>query len=54
MLAELELSLAGGFHDASALDATEFQAYQGQPEFEALAAQWKAVANQNKDEKIKT
>src|SRR5271165_1662948 len=34
MLAELRLSLAGSFHDASALDAAEFQAYRSLPEFQ--------------------
>jgi predicted esterase len=41
LLAELKLSLAGGFHEASALEAAEFQAFQELAEFQALAAEWK-------------
>ena len=41
MFAELKVALAGGFHEASAIDAAEFQAFRGQPEFQALAAEWK-------------
>ncbi len=40
MLAELRLALAGGLHDASALNASEFQPFQQQAEFQALAEQW--------------
>jgi len=47
-LAELKLSLAGGFHEASALEAAEFQAFQGQPEFQALAAEWKLAAEKER------
>jgi predicted esterase len=47
-LAELKLSLAGGFHEASALDAAEFQAFQGQPEFQTLAAEWKLAAEKER------
>jgi len=42
---ELRLALAGGFHEASALDAGEFQALQGLGEFQALTQEWKAAAN---------
>ena len=48
-LAELRVSLAGGFHEASALEAAEFQAFQGQPEFQALAAEWKLAAEKEKE-----
>jgi hypothetical protein len=48
MLAELKLSLAGGFHETSALEAAEFQAFQGQPGFQALAAAWKEAAEKEK------
>jgi dienelactone hydrolase len=41
MLAELKRSLAGGFHDVSALDAAEFKAYRTQPDFQALVDEWK-------------
>jgi hypothetical protein len=41
MLAELRLSSAGGFHETSALEAAEFQAFQQQPEFQALVAEWR-------------
>lgn len=41
MLTELRLSAAGGFHDTSALEAAEFQAFQRQPEFQALASKWR-------------
>lgn len=44
MIAELRLALAGGFHDSSALDAAEFQAYRNQSEFQALAEEWKRKA----------
>jgi len=47
-LAELRLALAGGFHDASALSAGEFQALQGQAEFQALAAEWKAAGEKER------
>jgi len=47
-LAELKLSLAGGFHEAASLEATEFQAFQGQPEFQALAAEWKLAAEKER------
>ena len=47
-LAELKLSLAGGFHEASALEAAEFQAFQGQPEFQALAAEWRLAAEKER------
>jgi len=45
MLAELRSSLAGGFHDTSALEAAEFQAFLPQPEFQALAAEWRRAAD---------
>jgi hypothetical protein len=48
MLAELKLSLAGGFHDPSALEAAEFQPFQGQEGFQALAAEWKKAAEKEK------
>ena len=48
MLAELKLSLAGGFHDASALEGAEFQSFQGQAAFQALAAEWKEAAEKEK------
>ena len=48
MLTELRLSLAGGFHDSSALEADEFQRFQGQPEFQALAAEWNVAAKKEK------
>ena len=48
LLTELRLSLTGGFHEASALDAAEFQSFQGQPEFQAVAAEWKLAAEQDK------
>ncbi len=48
-LAELKLSLAGGFHEISALEAAEFQSFQGQPEFQALAAEWKLAAEKDKE-----
>ena len=48
MLAELKLSLAGGFHDPSALEAAEFQPFQGQEGFQALAAEWKEAAEKEK------
>jgi dienelactone hydrolase len=40
MLGELRLALAGGFHDASALNASEFQPFKELAEFQALAGQW--------------
>jgi hypothetical protein len=40
MLTELRLSAARGFHDISALEAAEFQAFQRQPEFQALVGEW--------------
>jgi len=43
-LAELKLSLANGFHETSALEASEFQAFQELAEFKALAAEWKKAA----------
>jgi hypothetical protein len=49
MLAELRFALANGFHDASALDTAEFQAFQTQPEFQALAAEWKLAAEKEKE-----
>ena len=42
-LAELRMALAGGFHDASALDAQDFEALRGLTEFQALVKEWKAV-----------
>jgi hypothetical protein len=48
LLAELKLSLAGGFHEPSALEAAEFQAFQGQSEFQALASEWKEAAEKEK------
>jgi predicted esterase len=48
MLAELKVALAGGFHEISAMDAAEFQAFRGQPEFQALAAEWKLAAEKDK------
>ena len=50
MLAELRLSLAGGYHESSALEAAEFQRFQGQPEFQALAAEWNVAAKKEKVE----
>ena len=47
-LAELRLALAAGFHEASALDAGEFQALQGLAEFQALAAEWKAAGEKER------
>lgn len=47
-LAELRLALAGGFHDASALGVVEFQSFQGQAEFQALAAEWKAAGEKER------
>ena len=44
MLAELRLSLAGGFHDAAALDAAQFDAYRNQPDFQAVVDEWKQKA----------
>ncbi len=41
MLAELQLALSGGYHEAAALAGDEFERYRADPEFEALAAQWK-------------
>jgi hypothetical protein len=49
LLAELKLSLAGGFHEISALDAAEFQSFQGQAEFQALVAEWKQAAKKEKE-----
>jgi predicted esterase len=51
MLAELKLSLAGGFHENSALEAAEFQPFQGQAEFQALVAEWKLAAKKEKAER---
>ena len=48
MLAELRLALGGGFHDASALSAGEFQSFQGLAEFQALAAEWKAAGEKER------
>lgn len=48
MLAELRLSLASGFHGASALEASEFQAFQELAEFKALAAEWKKAAEKER------
>jgi hypothetical protein len=48
MLAELRVALAGGFHEVSAMDAAEFQAFRGQPEFQALAAEWKVASEKDK------
>ncbi len=42
MLAELRLCSKGGFHDADALNAAEFQPYREEREFQALAAEWKS------------
>jgi dienelactone hydrolase len=39
--AELRLASAAGFHDVSALEAPEFQAFRGLPQFQALSAEWK-------------
>jgi predicted esterase len=47
-LVELKTSLAGGFHESSALDASEFQNFRGQPEFQALAEEWKVAADKEK------
>jgi dienelactone hydrolase len=44
-LTELRLALDGGFHEASALDAGEFQGFRRLGEFQTLAAEWKAAAN---------
>jgi hypothetical protein len=48
MLAELKVSLAGGFHESSALETTEFQPFQAQPEFQVLSADWKSAAENDK------
>jgi hypothetical protein len=48
MLAELKLSLASGFHETSALEASEFQAFQELAEFKALAAEWKKAAEKER------
>ena len=48
MLAELKLSLASGFHETSALEASEFQAFQDLAEFKALAAEWKKAAEKER------
>jgi len=45
MLAELRLSAARGFHDTSALDAAEFQAFQQQPEFQTLVREWRQAGD---------
>jgi len=44
MLTELKTCLAAGVHDASALDLEEFQTYREQPEFKAVADEWKRQA----------
>jgi dienelactone hydrolase len=44
MLAELRMALAGGFHEAAALDSAEFQSFRGQPEFQAVAEEWRQAA----------
>src|SRR5262249_332117 len=44
MLAGLKACLAAGVYDASALDLEEFQAYREQPEFKAVADEWKRQA----------
>ncbi len=41
MLAELKQAAAQGFHAVSALNAQEFDRYRGQPEFQAVMAEWK-------------
>ncbi len=43
-LAELKQAQAGGFHDASALDAAEFNPYRQLPEFQSLASEWSKQA----------
>jgi hypothetical protein len=45
MLSELRKCLTAGVHDASALDLDEFQRYRDQPEFKAVAEEWKRNAN---------
>ena len=47
-LAELKVSLAGGFHEPSALEAPEFQSLHGQPEFQSLATEWTQAAEKEK------
>jgi hypothetical protein len=45
MLSELRKCLAEGIHDPSALDSEEFQRYRDQPEFQAVAGEWKRKAS---------
>jgi hypothetical protein len=45
MLSELKKCLTAGVHDASALGLDEFQRYRDQPEFKAVAEEWKRNAN---------
>jgi predicted esterase len=47
-LAELKVSLAGGFHEPSALESPEFQSFHGQPEFQSLSAEWTLAAEKEK------
>jgi hypothetical protein len=48
-LTELRLALDGGFHEVSALGGGEFQALNGLGEFQALAAEWKAAEEKEKE-----
>jgi predicted esterase len=50
MIGELKTSLAGGFHETSALEALEFRAFQDQADFQALAAEWNLAAEKEKPE----
>jgi len=47
-LAELKVSLAGGFHEPLALESPEFQGFHGQPEFQSLSAEWTLAAEKEK------
>jgi hypothetical protein len=47
-LAELKVSLAGGFHEPSALESQEFQIFNGQPEFQSLSAEWARAADKKR------
>ena len=44
VFAELKLAATAGYHEAAALDASEFQAYREKPEFQAMLAEWKQKA----------
>ena len=49
MLSELRLALAGGFHEASALELSEFQPLKGLEEFKALAGEWQRAGAAEKE-----